>query len=236
MFKAQVIILAGGQGSRLRPYTTVLPKPLLPIGEMPILEIIIRQLKHYGLTRIVISTGYLAELIEAYFGRGEKWGVKIRYVREAKPLGTAGAMKIAGPTEKHFLVMNGDILTDMNFAAFLQWHKKQKAVASLAIKERRIKNDFGVIEVGPGHTLAAYREKPEHMSFVSMGVNAFSEQARSFIRDGESIGIPEIMLRVKSASKKVSCYEVRNEWLDLGRFEDLERAQELFVKNKKRFF
>ncbi len=235
MFKAQVVILAGGQGSRLRPYTTVLPKPLLPIDGVPILEIIIRQLKHYGLKNIVISTGYLAELIRAYFGDGAKWGVQIRYVHEDKPLGTAGALKLVSHVEEDFLTLNGDVLTDMDFAAFLKWHKQQKAAASISIKERKIKNDFGVIEVGAGYELKAYHEKPEHQSFVSMGVNALNVRVKNVIKPGELIGIPDLMLRLKSRSQKVCCYEVKKTWLDLGRFEDLESAQELFTRHKKKF-
>ena len=235
MFKAQVVILAGGQGSRLRPYTTILPKPLLPVGEIPILEILIRQLKHYGFKNILISTGYLAELIEAYFGDGKRWGVTIRYVRESKPLGTAGALKLAKQTENDFLVLNGDILTDMNFAALLKWHKQQKANATISVKERKIKNDFGVIEVGAQHELKAYHEKPEQTSFVSMGINVLNVKAKSYIKKDECIGIPDLMLRMKSASQKICCYQVKDQWLDLGRSEDLERAQEIFEQNKKKF-
>ncbi len=235
MFKAQVVILAGGQGSRLRPYTTVLPKPLLPLGELPILEILIRQLKYYGLTHILISTGYLAELIESYFGKGDKWGVCIRYVREGKPLGTAGALKLATHTENNFLVLNGDVFTDMNFAAFLKWHIHQKALASIVIKERKIKGDFGVVEVGANHELKAYDEKPEHKSFLSIGVNALNIRAKNFIETGEHVGMPDLMLRIKKAKQKVCCYKIKDMWLDLGRFEDLEHAQELFARNKKKF-
>lgn len=235
MFKAQVVILAGGQGSRLRPYTTVLPKPLLPLGELPILEIIIRQLKAYGLKNILISIGYLGELIEAYCGNGGKWGVQIRYVHEDKPLGTAGALKLASHVEENFLVLNGDVFTDMDFAAFLKWHTRQKAIASITIKERIIKNDFGVIEVGADHELKDYHEKPEQKSFLSIGVNALNIRAKSFIASNERIGMPDLMLRLKSKKERVCCYEIKDTWLDLGRFEDLERAQELFSRNKKKF-
>jgi len=235
MFKAQVVILAGGQGSRLRPYTVALPKPLLPVGDIPILEIIIRQLKHGGFKDIVIATGYLAELIEAYFGKGEKWGVNIRYVHEDKPLGTAGALKLIKQTTDHFLVLNGDLLTDMNYAAFLKWHIKRSDMASLVIKERRMKGDFGVIEVGKDHEMKAYHEKPEHTSFVSIGVNAFNKKVKTLIHPDESIGIPELMLRVQSKGQKVSCYEIKDFWLDLGRLGDFEGAQEIFAKNRKKF-
>jgi NDP-sugar pyrophosphorylase family protein len=236
MFKAQVVILAGGQGARLRPYTTILPKPLLPVGGYPILEILIRQLKHAGLRNVVISTGYLAELIEAYFGKGEKWGVNIRYVHEEKPLGTAGALQLVKQTEKNFLVLNGDVFTNMDFGIFLKWHAAQGAVASLSVKERRIKSDFGIIEFGKDHQLQAYHEKPEQRPFVSIGINAFHEHAKTFIKKGECIGMPDLMLRLRSLSKKVCCYPIRREWLDLGRLEDLERAQEIMSLYKNKFF
>lgn len=235
MFRAQAVILAGGQGLRLRPYTTILPKPLLPVGEIPILEILIRQLKHYGFKNILIATGYLAELIEAYFGDGRRWGVCIRYVRESKPLGTAGALRLAAPTESDFLVLNGDVLTDMNFTHLFKWHKQQKAAASIAVKERKIQNDFGVIEAGADHELKAYHEKPQQTSLVSMGINVVNAKVRSFIKKDECIGIPDLMLRLKGASRRVCCYQVPCQWLDLGRQEDLEGAQDIFEHHKKKF-
>lgn len=235
MFKAQVVILAGGQGSRLRPYTTVLPKPLLPLGDVPILEIIIRQLKFYGLTRIVVSTGYLAQLIEAYCGNGKQWGVDIRYVHEHKPLGTAGALKLVTHLEDNFLVINGDTLTDMDFAAFLKWHARRKAMASIVIKERKIKNDFGVIDFDGHDNLLAYHEKPQQQCFVSIGVNALNIKAKQLIKPAELIGMPDLMLRIKEKKHPVLCYQMHDTWLDLGRLEDLETAQDLFTHQKKKF-
>src|SRR3990167_5778963 len=125
--KIQAVILAGGQGSRLRPYTTILPKPLMPVGELPIAEIIIRQLKRHGLTRIAIATGHLSGLIQSFFGDGRRWGVNIQYIFEDQPLGTAGALKLVEDPEDNFLVMNGDILTDVNFRELFGFHKKKKA-------------------------------------------------------------------------------------------------------------
>jgi NDP-mannose synthase len=235
MAKAQVIILAGGQGSRLRPYTTVLPKPLMPVGELPILEIIIRQLKACGLTRIVISTGYLAGLIEAYFADGKRWGVDIRFMREEKPLGTAGAVKLVRDVEDDCLVMNGDILTDLDFRALLKAHKSNKAAATLTVKERVVKTDFGVIEVGPDGSLADYVEKPEHRSFVSTGIYMLNKRCRDFIGRDQHIGMPDLLLNMKAAGAKVHCFETKAMWFDLGRLDDFESAQEVFVKNQKKF-
>jgi len=160
--KIQAILLAGGKGSRLRPFTTVLPKPLMPLGDYPIIEVIIRQLKNCGMTNIAISTGHLAGLIEAFLKDGKNWGVNITYVREAKPLGTAGAVKLVRNLADNFLVINGDILTDLNFVKFLKEHARKKYIASIAIKERVLKPNFGVIECNQKEILVDYIEKPEY--------------------------------------------------------------------------
>jgi len=233
--KIQAIILAGGKGSRLRPYTTVLPKPLMPVDEYPIAEIIIRQLKTSGIENIVISTGHLAGLIESYFGKGKKWGVNIKYVRESKPLGTAGAIKCVQKLEDNFLVINGDILTDMNFKELLKTHKSNKSLATIAIKERKVKTDFGVIEHDQHGNLIDYIEKPEHKSYVSMGVNMFHKRCKKYIQKDEYIGIPELILRMRHAKEKIKCFQTKALWLDLGRLDDFNSAQDVFVKYKHKF-
>ncbi len=235
MSKIQAIILAGGQGSRLRPYTKILPKPLLPVEDSPICEIIIKQLKTFDITNIVISTGYLSELIEAYFGGGKKLGVKISYVKEKKPLGTAGAIKLVDNLEDDFLSINGDILTDLNFNELLRFHKKSKAVATITAKERIVKTDFGVIYFDKAFNLKDYVEKPEHRSFVSVGINAFNARCKKYIKSGEYIGIPDLMLRIKSNREIVKCFKTKSDWLDLGRHDDFEAAQEVFCANKNKF-
>jgi len=235
MSKIQAIILAGGEGSRLRPYTAVLPKPLLPLGEFPIAEVIIRQLKAHGMTNIAISTGHLAGLIEAYFGKGKRWGVNIRYVTEDLPLGTAGAIKLVKNVEDDCLVINGDVLTDVNFKELIKYHKRKKAIATITIKERRVKTDFGVIESSGTGELTDYIEKPEHKSFVSMGINILNKKCKKYIQNNESIGMPELMLKMKDCGEKVYCYKTTALWLDLGRLDDFESAQDVFAKHKKKF-
>lgn len=235
MSKVQAIILAGGKGSRLRPYTTVLPKPLMPLGEFPIAEIIIRQLRRVGITDIVISTGHLAELIEAFFGNGKRWGVKIRYVREDIPLGTAGAVRLVKNLEDDFIVVNGDVLTDVNFGVLWKFHKSKRNIATITIKERKVVTDFGVIETNLRGELADYMEKPQHSSFVSMGIYFLNKKCRSYIGANESIGMPELMLRMKNAGEVINCFKTSALWLDLGRLDDFEAAQEIFKKYKKRF-
>ncbi|MCA9394955.1 MAG: NTP transferase domain-containing protein [Candidatus Omnitrophica bacterium] len=233
--KVQAIILAGGQGTRLRPYTAVIPKPLMPVGEHPICEIIIRQLKDAELTNIVISTGHLAGLIEAYFGNGRKWGVNITYVTEDKPLGTAGALKLVRNMDEDCLIINGDVLTDLDFKAALTYHRRRKALATITVKERIVKTDFGVIAMNADGELVDYIEKPEHKSFVSIGVYLLSRQCRSYIETDENIGMPELVLRLKDKGKKVCCFPTKALWLDLGRIDDFMASQDFFEKHKNKF-
>ena len=235
MSKIQAVLLAGGEGTRLRPYTTILPKPLLPLGDYPIAEIIIRQFQHFGIERIAVSTGYLAGLIEAYFGDGNKLGVNITYVHEDHPLGTAGAIALVDDLEDDFLVVNGDVLTDLNFADLLKFHKNQKATATLSVKDRKIKADFGVIEISDDDTLQAYVEKPEYSSYVSMGINVFNIKSKNYLIKNQAIGIPELMKKLKESKEKVSCYKMHGLWYDLGRIDDLQWAQDYFEKNKEQF-
>ena len=211
----QAVILAGGKGTRLRPYTTSIPKPLVPLGEHPILEILLRQLSRKGFRDIVISTGHLAELIEAYCGTGKKWGVRIRYAREKKALSTAGCLRAIKDLKTHFLVVNGDILTNLDFSKIYRQHLKRKGWATIGVVPRESKVDYGVIELGPNSTLAKYIEKPSLPYLVSMGVNVFDRRAIGLIRKGESLGIPDLILRLKAQKKEVYCYKSGASWLDI---------------------
>jgi len=235
MSKIQAVILAGGKGSRLRPYTKVLPKPLVPLDDFPISEIIIRQLKYYGLRNIVISTGHLAELIETYFGDGHRWGVHIQYVRERKPLGTAGALKLIKNLADNFLVINGDTLTDINFKKLMSFHKSKKASATIVMKERIVKTDFGVIKYDKQDMFLDYIEKPEHRTFVSTGINIFNKRCQKYIKRNESIGMPDLMLRMRALKQPIYCHRIKDVWLDLGRSDDLEKAQGIFRRSRNKF-
>ncbi|MDI6757001.1 MAG: sugar phosphate nucleotidyltransferase [Endomicrobiia bacterium] len=228
----QAIILAGGKGSRLRPYTTVIPKPLMPVGNVPVLEIIIRSLKKCGFGDIVISTGYLAGLIRAYFGDGGKWGVKIRYVNETKPLNTAGALNLVGKTDANFLVMNGDILADLDFGAFLMRHEKSGAAASVCVTKRKAVIEYGIVEPDENWLLASYSEKPSRNFFVSTGIYALKRGAVSHIARGEALGMPDLLLRLKKKGLRVACVPHKGFWLDIGRHEDYQKATELADSKK----
>lgn len=230
----QAVILAGGKGTRLRPFTATLPKPLVPVGDYPIIEIVLRQLKHFGFNDVVISTGHLAELIQAYCGQGKRWGLKIRYVREDRPLGTSGALKLIRGLKSDFLTINGDILTTLDFRALLQFHRKRKAAATIGVCRRRTTIDFGVITLDGDARLEAYNEKPAYDYLVSMGVNVFDRRVLDLIGRDEPLGIPELIARVRSVGDPVLGYRTDADWLDIGRPEDYEAVQEIFSSPEKR--
>jgi len=230
----QAVILAGGKGTRLKPYTVSIPKPLVPVGEHPILEVILRQLKHYGFTDVVISTGHLAELIQAYCGNGRRWGLKIRYVREAKPLSTAGALKLIKGLAPQFMTINGDLLTTLDYRALFAYHRKNKAMATVGVCRRRTLVDYGVIELDEKGRVCGYQEKPAYNYLVSMGVNVFDRSAVARIRPGECLGIPDLIARLRDDGKLVMGYRNSADWLDIGRPEDYQSAQELFADPRAR--
>jgi len=231
----QAIILAGGKGTRLKPYTTSFPKPLVPIGDYPILEIIIRQIVRFGFDKVTISTGHLAELIEAYFGNGERWGVPINYVREYTPLNTAGALKLVENCEDNFLLMNGDVLTTLDYAELFAIHIKKGTKATVSVNNRESKIDFGVLKFNEQGFLQEYLEKPVYHFSVSMGVYVLSRDCIDLIRKGESIGMPDLLLRLIQGGNKVYCHNSNCYWLDIGRIDDYEKAQDEFEARKKDF-
>lgn len=231
----QAIILAGGKGTRLKPYTTVFPKPLMPVGEYPILEIIIRQLARSGFDKVTISTGYLAELIEAFFGNGERWGVAIEYVREHTPLNTAGALKLVKKCEDNFLVMNGDVLTTLDYGNLYALHIEKGFKATIATKMRESVIDFGVLKFDGQGLLQGYLEKPVYPFSVSMGVYILSKDCMNLISEGESIGMPDLLLRIVENGEKVYCHKSDCYWLDIGRVDDYEKAQDEFEVRKRDF-
>jgi len=230
----QAIILAGGAGTRLRPFTVSLPKPLVPVGDYPIIEIVLRQLRHHGCREVVISTGHLAELIEAYCGDGRRWGLRVRYVREDRPLSTAGALRLVRGLRPEFLVINGDILTTLDFRALFAGHRRSGAAATIAVCERRTVVDFGTVRLDERDRLQAYVEKPAYRYLVSMGVNILTRRAVSRIRPGEALGIPDLIARLLAAGEPVMGWRNRAQWLDIGRPEDYQTAQEIFSSPARR--
>ena len=221
----KAVILAGGKGTRLRPYTTVFPKPLMPIGDKPILEIVVRQLKSHGFDEIIITVGHLAELIMTFFGDGSKVGVKIKYSREDKPLGTAGGLGlIKKALNETFLMMNGDVLTTLNYSELVKHHKKNGAIATIALNKRDVKIDFGVVEINDGNSIVGYTEKPKIEYLVSMGVYAFEPLVLEYIKPNEYLDFPDLIKKLISNGETVKGYTYDGYWLDIGRPDDYERA------------
>jgi NDP-sugar pyrophosphorylase family protein len=231
----QAIILAGGKGRRLLPYTTVLPKPLMPIGDYAILEVILRQLKHAGFKKVTISTGYLHELIHAYIDSNKTLGLEITYAHEDSPLGTIGPLRLIKKLEDNFLVMNGDILTDLDYTALIRAHKKKKAIATVATYQRDTHIDFGVLDKNEKNRIIGFREKPTYHFDVSMGVYVFSKEILDYVPEDEPFGFDQLMYALIEAKAPVFSYPHDGYWLDIGRPDDYARSIEEFELYKDRF-
>jgi NDP-sugar pyrophosphorylase family protein len=221
----KAVILAGGKGTRLKPYTTVFPKPLMPIGDKPILEIVVRQLKSHGFDEIIMAVGHLAELIMTFFDDGSKFGVEIDYSRENKPLGTAGGLGlIKNELNETFLMLNGDVLTTLDFSDLVNYHKRNEAIATIALKKRDVKIDFGVVEIDDNNSIVGYTEKPKIDYLVSMGVYVFEPNVLEYIRENEYLDFPDLIKKLISNGKTVKGYVYDGYWLDIGRPNDYEKA------------
>ncbi len=234
----KAIILAGGLGTRLRPFTAVLPKPLMPLGDpaLPIMEIVVRQLVHFGFGEIVVVTGYLTELIETFFGDGSRFGAKISYKRELEPLGTAGGLALMERPQESVLVINGDILTTLNYAAMYEFHNSENAVATIASYPRKVRIDFGVLEfTNSPHILTGYREKPEFSFQVSMGVYILAPLAWDFLSEGSPLQMPDLLETIRGSGKAVHCFKQDCYWLDIGRHDDYSTANEIFQVRRREF-
>ena len=230
-----VVILAGGKGTRLMPYTTSLPKPLMPVGEYPILDILLRQLSAQGFKKITLAVGHLAGLIQAYFKEGDDWGVEIEYAHETTPLGTAGPIARLPRTERALLVLNGDLLTTMDFSRIVRFHYENRATATIGTHHRTEAVQFGVVETGSNGQITQYREKPSLDYTVSMGIYVFSPAVREFIPRAQKFDFPELVQRLITAGQRVVSYESDAYWLDIGRPDDYQKANEEFSSMEKFF-
>jgi len=226
----KAVILAGGKGARLAPYTTIFPKPLVPIGEQPILEIIIRQLVRQGIRDVILSIGHLGELIEAYFQNGHRGisGLNLSYVREPRALGTAGPLARIPGLNDTFLAMNGDVLTTLDYQALYAFHKKSGAALTIAMHRKDVQIDLGVLETNESHELVAYREKPCYSFDVSMGVYIYEPGVLRYIAKDEYLDFPDLVIRLLDCGEKVIGFRSEDFWCDIGRREDYELAQQEF--------
>ena len=233
----KAVILAGGKGTRLLPYTTVFPKPLVPLGEKPILDIIIHQLSYYGFQEIILSVGYLGELIQAYFQNGNRKfpHINLTYIKERQPMGTAGSLGLISELDETFLVMNGDVLTTMDYARFIAYHKSKGGILTIGMHPKRVKIDLGVMETDAQGILTSYREKPENTYLVSMGIYAYEPNVLKYIKPDQYLDFPDLVLRLLENKEKVVGYPCNDYWLDIGRHEDYARAQDEFEQMKDQF-
>lgn len=219
----EAVILAGGKGTRLRPYTTTLPKPLVPVGDRPILEILLIQLRKAGVKKVTIAVNHLAELIMAFFGDGSKWGLEIVYSLESQPLGTVAPLKLLNNLPNNFFVMNGDILTDIDFADLFRNHEKNKSLLTVSTYHRTTKIDFGVIETENNY-ISGFKEKPEYHFNVSMGIYVFSKEVLKVVPENQPFGFDQLVLTMLDKKMPILTYPFDGYWLDIGRPDDYATA------------
>lgn len=223
----KAVILAGGKGTRLKPYTTVIPKPLVPVGERAVLDILLSRLIEQGVDEIFICLNHFAEIIRAFFGDGSKYGVRINYVLENEPLGTVGPIKLIDSLPNHFLVMNGDLLTDIDFKKLYDTHIKGNALLTVATYTRNSRVEFGVVDVNEeSGMITGFREKPQYSFSVSMGVYVMNNQVLSFVPNGVYFGFDDLMVKLLAENQSVRAYPYEGYWLDIGRPDDYEKANE----------
>jgi NDP-sugar pyrophosphorylase family protein len=231
----RAVILAGGQGTRLRPYTTVIPKPLVPVGDRPILEHILRRLSACGVSRADLCVGHLGELIQVYFSQATSLpeSLELRWHWEDKPLGTAGALGVVPDLEATFIAMNGDILTTLDYGTLLDFHREREATLTVAMHARRVEIDLGVIENSDG-LITGYREKPTLDYDVSMGIYVYEPRALGHLPGGRC-QFPELVQRLLDAREPVAAFRSDADWFDIGTFEEYERAVHEFERRPEDF-
>ena len=256
----KAVVLAGGKGTRLAPYTHILPKPLMPIGEMPILEVLLRQMKRADIHEVIVTVGHLSHLLESYFQDGTRWDVKVSYSHEESPLGTAGPLSLIDGLDETFLVTNGDVLTTLDLRDLVRFHKSQNAIATIASHKRQVRIDLGVIERAlncrandnaskvrtcdyadrcefwqGGCAVTGYKEKPTIDYVVSMGVYVFEPRALEDIPKNQYLDFPNLVLKLIEAEEKVLSFPFDGYWMDLGRPDDYQQANQDFNNMRLQF-
>ncbi len=229
----RAVILAGGKGTRLKPYTITLPKPLVPVGgELPILEIVIRQLARAGFDHITLAVNHMANLVMAFFGDGSRWGTRIDYSLEEFPLSTIGPLTLISNLPENFLVMNGDILCDLDYADFYRYHVAQRNDVTVSVYKRSAKIDFGVLKYDAGNIATEFVEKPIYHFDVSMGVYCLNRGIVDQLEKRKPYGFDSLMIDGIRNRKKIGVKSFEGFWLDLGRPEDFDAANERYSELK----
>jgi NDP-sugar pyrophosphorylase family protein len=231
----RAVVLAGGKGTRLAPYTRLFPKPLMPIGDYPILEIMLRQMKRAGIRHVTLTVGYLGNMLRLFFQDGTRLGMQIEYVDENKPLGTSGPLANVAGLEDTFLVTNGDVLTDLDLNDLISFHQEQGAIATIATHKRKVNINLGVVDLDKQNAVVDYLEKPSIDYLVSMGVYVFEPRVLQYIPKDEYLDFPDLVKKLVAAGEKVSGYVFKGYWEDLGNADDYARATSDFEKDRSRF-
>ncbi len=222
----EAVILAGGKGARLQPYTAEIPKPLVTVGDMPIIEILLRRMKKCGIRKVHMAVNHLAHLIMAVLGDGSRLGMEILYLHEETPLSTVGPLKLIKNLPEHFIVANGDILTDLNFQILFDHHLSSQAKLTVATHQRTSKIDYGVMELGSDGTLTGFHEKPEYSFTVSMGIYVFSRGRLKLVPTEQKFGFDDLMFTLLERKERVNLFPFDGYWLDIGRPEDYQQANQ----------
>jgi NDP-sugar pyrophosphorylase family protein len=220
----KTVVLAGGRGTRLAPYTSILPKPLMPVGEQSILEVVVGQLEEAGIVDIQFCVGYLAHLVQAVFDNRENGHVKITYVREQEALGTAAPLQLVNGLDSTFIAMNGDVLTTLDYRELVKYHREQGNLLTIATHKRSIKIDYGMMHLDVTSRVRGFEEKPEIVSPVSMGIYVMEPEVLDHIPKGEYFDFPDLVQALLVDGQRVGAYLYDGLWFDIGREEDYERA------------
>jgi dTDP-glucose pyrophosphorylase len=219
----RAVVMAGGYGTRLRPLTDELPKPMLRVGDRPLLELIVEQLRHAGIRQVNLATHYKGDVISEYFKNGENFGVDIRYVKEDQPLGTAGALSLIEQMDEPLLVMNGDILTRVDFRALLNFHREHSAELTIGVRHYEFRVPYGVIETN-GVEVTGISEKPLVRQFINAGIYLLNPSVLRLIPNGQAYDIPDLIARLLEEKRTVVCFPIREYWLDIGKSDHYDQA------------
>ncbi len=223
----KAVIQAGGKGTRLRPYTLVLPKPLMPVGGLPVIEMLLKWLRRNEIKEVFITTGHLGHLIRSLCGDGRQWDMHIRYSEEPEPLGTVGSLTLLeDELDDTFLVLNGDLITDIDLRAFVKFHNSHGDMLTVAVTKKEVQVDLGVIESDEGRVVG-FKEKPSYDFEVSMGIYCMDPGILAWIPKGVSYGFDDLMYNMLDKGQSVRVYKHQGRWMDIGRMEDFQQAQSL---------